>query len=553
MGSATESTFGGSPKKPKRPKFLTDVFLPESQTRSDEVSFDNVRTTVERSFGPSRHTEERHHVVQDYLQLFDLHKLESCSVNLLDFMKTLSPVISNLNNDALCLLANIVTNHKVSFVRTRPRMKKIIKEYLPIVLADFKKQPVQLQQMSLIFRNPANFLEKHLTRVTLVTLSQLSAIDKTMKVLDDMSLQGLKAVNRELAGGIGVLQFPPLRCGRGRDELLKRVTKRCEKCILTLKNGDELPKRFSKALSVMSLYLKLTTQCLEIPTSEFFPFPPEIIALKDAILHALWSLPKLRKELKVLQNLIDPGATISKFRMALKKYLTECLFHCGDVNDIPDDLKRILAFINRTSRRRPLLFPKEAREEDIEAVLNVSAQLKQVVQNLPLYCSTNKMTSTPSSEWSESGDDSLSNDFNLAGNNYCSSPRHKSYTNDEEVDTGSSWHAALSASAGTIGDYSLFDGAGRCMIIKEPKLEKNEGLNALGPCPEKSTQLHLQSSHQESSSMRQVILQKICDDTSLFTYSLIGDMLDNYLQEEGEDVDSSTRYYLRGGTLPAGS
>lgn len=565
MGSPISSASEDNPKRSKKPKFLTNMSLTESYIRSDEISFDAVRTNVERSFGSSRDTQEGHHVVQDYLQLFGLHKMESYSINPSNFLKMFSSIINDLNNDALCLVANIITYNKISFVKTRPRMKKIIKNYLPKVLAESnnKDWPTLLQQLSQIFRSPSSFREKHLTLATPVTSHLLSTIHRTLEGLDDMPFHDLIALNRKLRGVTVVPQFPPVLFACKRDLLLERVKKRCKKILFTLEEGVDLPKPLSKALSVMRLSLKQKTRCVDILTSEFFPFSPEIVDLQNDILRALWSLPKVKyDELKALQPLVDPKAKVPRktFRKALKKYLIECLFECDEI-DVPDEVLGALAFINRRSRRRPLMCSKEMREEDTEVVLNVSSQLKQVAQYLLPDHSIDETSTSPYSEGLESDDNSESNDFELVGNNYCSNPGeredqhiHRSCTNDEGEATGDSRPVPYSVSIATNGNYSHLSGAARGMIIKEPKLEQDADINASWPCPEESIHLHLQNSLQESESMREITVQEICDETSLISYRLIGHMLDKFLQIEGRDADAMTRYYLRGGSsLPADS
>lgn len=271
----------------------------------------------------------------------------------------------------------------------------------------------------------------------------LSAIHKTLEVLDHMPVDDLIIVNRQLKGAQGIPQFRHVfkKNGNKRELVLGRVRKQCDKFILTLKEGDNLPKPFAKALSVMSLFLKHETRCPDIPTSEFFSFSSEIKALQCDIIRAIWSLPKVHfSELKGLQHIHDPEAKISEksFRRAVKRYLMECLFECCDEVDIPPDVRRTVDIINRTSRRQVVVYSKETLEEETQAGQNVNSQLKQVALNLLQHSTIDEMALSPSSGLLESNDGSESNDFDMSYNYGSSFGECNSYTNEAEG-TGDSW------------------------------------------------------------------------------------------------------------------
>ncbi|KAJ6833820.1 uncharacterized protein M6B38_338985 [Iris pallida] len=575
-------------RESKRRKSLTRRFLTESYVRSDEVSAETIRTNVEKSFGSFSDSQGRHHVVQENLQLLDIGNLESQSVDTSNFLKKIYSEMDLLNNGALFLVANLVTDKKVKFEKVRPRMNEIIRDYLRKILVEsnYRNGPIPYKQIAKIFKDPSNFREKQLTLRTPVSSPLLSTIHNTLEGLDEMPLLDLVVVNRKLRGGTVIPQFPPILNACKRDLLITRVRKRCKKFLLALREGDELPEPFAKALSVMRLSLKQKTRCVDISTSEFYLFSPKIVYVQNDILKALWSLPNFRiKELKALHPLVDPEAKVSmrSFRSSLRNYLMQYLFEC-DAIEIPDKVLSVLAFLNRRSRRRPVLFSSEKMiDEEVESVLNVSGLLTQVVLN-PLP-QTGEMSET--SEPLGYNDGNENNDFQLDETDYCAtSGEHRqidsSCLNEDVGTTGNSWTAAHRAPK--INNQSnclqVTDAYEAGCFIKNPKLEEEDFSPALNnkSCPLDNMEDHtddcisrnckleqddmnpskhfckeeidLEPGHtvQEIARIRETLIQEICDETSLVAYKLIGCMLDNLMHEEGRDVDEMSRYYLLGGS-----
>lgn len=538
---ATSMPDGGK-KKIKRPKFLTDVSLTESCLRSDEVSYENVRRNVEKSFGAFGGSQSRHHVVQDYLQFFETFNTESCSVDQSHFLGKFYSMMKVLSNNALSLIASLVTVKKFRFKKTRPTMIKIIKDHLPRFLQESSHQTCStlMEQLSEIFRDPGNFRKKQLTLLTTISPLLLSSIHKALKELDELPFQDLVAMNRKLRDIIAVPQFPPPRFSGTRDLLLERVKKRCQKVLSTLREGAELPKPFAKALSIIQLSLKEKTRCVEIMASEFYPFSPQTVGLQNEILGALWSLPKVRiHELKALQFLVDPEAKFPRktFRIALRKYLMDYLFNC-DVVDIPEGVTRLLASLNRRSRRRLQLFSVGMMNEDVEATLSISSQLKQVVSNL-----FPEDTIDENSEALDDDDDAESNDFALADDSYCPSPTSRGHDfslNDRVEGTGDSGTAMATEKQGHTShcnDSCIIND----FVKKQPTLEQEDDyING-----DSTMRSNLDPGDDTGS---ETLIQEICDETSLVAYKLIGHMLDSFLLAEGRDTNDMTRCYLRGGS-----
>ncbi|KAL7176814.1 hypothetical protein ACSBR2_030204 [Camellia fascicularis] len=144
---------------------------------------------------------------------------------------------------------------------------------------------------------------------------------------------------------------------------------------------NKLQEPLAKAMGVGGLWTKLIQGCPFV--TQFQQFSPENEALQNEIAKAIWLLKEVRfLELKNLQLLLDPKAELSNrsLRTAVKNLLTEYLFECSDMDTIPDYLLETLSIINRTAPYR--FFSKEEKEEEVEHVLNVSSQVKQILWDL---------------------------------------------------------------------------------------------------------------------------------------------------------------------------
>jgi hypothetical protein len=118
------------------------------------------------------------------------------------------------------------------------------------------------------------------------------------------------------------------------------VRKRCNKILTELEEGNYLPKKLAKAMSVVTYIRSKSWEVWVFSQSEFFPFAKETISLQNDILNALWSLPKIKPEkLKWLRPILEHDSKVERahLRAALRNYLTECLFGCDD--DLPDEAR----------------------------------------------------------------------------------------------------------------------------------------------------------------------------------------------------------------------
>ncbi|XP_018674111.2 uncharacterized protein LOC103997486 isoform X2 [Musa acuminata AAA Group] len=482
MGSLLASTSEGSQKKFKRPKFLSDLYLLESYVRNDEVTSKSVRITVERSFACC--SCESHHVVQDYLQLFQTNDGENRCNNGLP-LKQLTPSLHNAHISSLCL----------------------------------------------------------------------SSVSNMLVELDEMSYQELAATSRKLRGVSLVPQFPPARCTGKRDLIIERVKKRFNKLLSNLKNGDALPEPLVKALSIIYLSYKHRSRHIDMLTSELYPFPPETVGLHNDIINALWLLPKVKHdELKALHTLLDPKVEvpIKCFRNALRKYLIEYLFECSETSITQEALKTI-DFINRKMQSQTLVFSKETIEEEVEAVMITSRQLKQI---------TSRVFSGRSDDARQCfkgfGDDKNINSFSIVGTDYFMSlgdnengQMYSSCSNYEAEANGDSGRGVSTSFTTSSNSFLLTETADKISgnNTKMPEVEHDNDIDIEKPCIEESEKLTPERTSQNTGSMGRKSVQEICDETALVAYKLIGSMLDKLIKTEGLDADMSTRIYLNGGSL----
>ncbi|XP_057490873.1 uncharacterized protein LOC130776623 isoform X1 [Actinidia eriantha] len=364
-------------KRLNRLLFQENKTFPESLLREDDVYYESIKAFIGKGFGTCSF-ERVYHVDQDNIQMSDFP----------NDLRSLSSMLDDMTNNGLQLFTELLTGGSTKFEKTRWKMKKIIREYLPKAL-ETRKESSKInidEQLRQLLTNPFNFRRNHATLQIPASQSYHAAATKVLDGLEDMPLQTLSAMHRKLRGiqeYVPCLQPP--KSGWGRSILITQVRKRCMEMILELGEEDELQEPLAKAMAVGSLSAKLIQGSPFV--AEFRQYSPQIKALQNEIAKAIWLLKeKVRfPELKSLQLLLDPNADLSNgsLRTAVKKLLTEYLFECSDMDTIPGYLLETLSIINRTSRSVPFrFFSEEEIQEEVECVLSVSAQLKQVLWDL---------------------------------------------------------------------------------------------------------------------------------------------------------------------------
>uniref|UniRef100_A0ACD5ZHH6 Uncharacterized protein n=1 Tax=Avena sativa TaxID=4498 RepID=A0ACD5ZHH6_AVESA len=365
----------GCSRRLKRPKFLADTYLAESGIRSEELSCEKVSASVKKSF--SLQTDDyKHHLVQDGLRLLNLPRGEDGSL-CPESLITMHSTVNKLSNEALQSVASIISNTKCSFVKTRPILRKIVTDHLQCYLAKLDNEDATMSRLSEILRNPCSYQSDSLSLVTPVQPLLLSSMNQALDRLDGIPDQALVSVNRKLIEKTCLPKFWHVPRSSSRRHLIEMVRKRCKLIIAQLEEGY-MPKNLAKALSVMNLYWKQKLRSMDISQLEFFPFSKETASLQNDVLNALWSLPNIKHDdLKLLRPILDPDSNNQnmQFGAALRRYLMECLFEC-DEGDLPGEALRAIAFINRASRCRSVDITEQRKYVEVDAVLNVSSQLR---------------------------------------------------------------------------------------------------------------------------------------------------------------------------------
>lgn len=470
-------------------------------------------------------------------------------------------MIDDMTNSGLYLLANILGS-RVKFEKTRWRMKKVIKEHLPTLFGDQSCKDYDMaliKKLSQILKDPHNFRE-NCSNVVPVSQSHHVAVTKVLEGLEDMPFQTLCAMHRKLRGVQGgIPQLLPPKSGWTRDRLIEQVRKTCDKMLSELDEGDNLTSPLTKAMAVADLSFKLTTGYQNFPVMEFHQFSPEIEALHEEIINAIWFLKKVGSlELNDLQLLLDPNVKFQNrnFRTAIKKMLTEYLFECSEMETIPKMLRETLSIINKSCRgRSPKFFSKEEIEKEVECVLCVSSQTRQIVWDLlPAHEFDQEFADAYMEDLEESNFDE---DEPQAENKIQTSCFYSNDSDDQVESTGESLmiESILPSSTTT-------ENGSPHLSTPNRKLTDN---SIEGSEPQKLTELYSgqlhgfgSSSCQESRFLHEsqnksenhfLKIQESCDETSLVAHRLIGRLLEEFSLIEGIDLDWSNRSYLRGGDL----
>ncbi|KAL6634705.1 hypothetical protein ACP70R_027376 [Stipagrostis hirtigluma subsp. patula] len=546
----------GQIKRVKRPKFLNVGYLPESYIRSDEISCKKVRASIEKSFS-SESNGYTNHLVQDGLCLFDTQKRGNKPLDP-EYLDIMQRTISKLSYEALQSVACIVSHNKSSSDKTRLVMEKIVRSHLPSYLNNLEKKDITSQLFN-IFKNPCSYQSCSVSIVTPISPQLLSAINHVLDGLDGMPVRALDAMNRKLREKSCTPRFGMVARFSRKGHLVEMVRKRCNKILKDLEEGNHMPKKLAKAMSVANLYHKQKLRSVDISQSEFFPFDNETISLQNDILNALWSLRKLKHgKLKILRPILDHDSKVQKMHLkaALRNYLIECLFECDEAV-LPDEALRAIAFVNRISGRQPVVSTEERKEAEVEAVLNLSSHLKALVHCCVEECSCGE-------ELFSLGNDSCNedNDFTLSDTSYFKlsseqqqmhEPCCSSSMPDTPVMGERSWSETVGATPKVSGAE---DSDFKSQEVLRKTCERTEYSRGTGhyvtneavgsgmkPYADESVDVnHLKKSRCSD-------INAICDETSIVAHKLIGQMLDKWLLAENNEVDELPQDHLEGGLV----
>ncbi|XP_043693616.1 uncharacterized protein LOC122644077 [Telopea speciosissima] len=546
-------------KQLKRPKFLKKLLMPESMLREDDVSSHALKICVEKGFEAFR-DERGYHVAPNFPESFDP------STEAADIVKVLFSKLDEMNYNGLYRLSNMLTGTTFKFEKTFWRVREEIKEYFRRTFRDQNhndNRRILLKQLSQLLKDPHNFRENSMTHVGIMSQYRRAAAIKVLDGFGDMPLQTLTAMHRRLRGvQIEVPQLRPSKSGWNRDRLIEQVRNTCNIMLSELGEGDELPQSIAKAMAIADLSFKLTTRDHNFPLTEFYRFSPEIEALQSEILNAIWLLNKVKpSNLQELQLLLDPEIEFQnrRSRTAIRRLLTEYLFDCSEMDTIPKLLKRTLAIINRGYQSNqltlPTCFSKEAKDKEIECVLTVSSQMRQIVWDLhPDHQFDQEFVDAYMEDLEENDDNGYDDKEMQPEVNKMHASRSCSNCSIDQVESiGESISADStlrnktiessishsSASNGKLNDNFIKGSRHKQFTDLDPGDQHGSG--SLFSSQESSF-LH---EMQKNSGNQYLVIQENCDETSKVSHQLIGHLFEKFMQIEGKELDWRMRAYLK--------
>ncbi|XP_010528718.1 PREDICTED: uncharacterized protein LOC104805724 [Tarenaya hassleriana] len=587
------------------PDFLNSECLSESLLREDDIFYETVKSRVEEAFG-IWDNEEVHNAVQQ----------NKSSVFANEVIRMLGMSLDALSNKGLYLIAVIMTGGSVAFEKTRPKLKEAIRDF---IAKDFRKvfgdgKSDVLKQLHNVLGDPGNFRKTSTMNLFPTFQSQRDAAIKVLNKLECLSIQTLIAMKRKLEGSRIIPQLKPReKSCSNRRHLIKQVRQASEKMLSELSEEDKLQEPLAKAMSLVNLALKLDPERKCVASADFFQFTPETTHLQNEILKAICLLHKKVRfpELKRIQLLLGQEANISNdsLRSAIRKMLIEYLFECSDMDPIPDFLPKVLALINGSSRSvEHRLFPGEVVEEEVECILNASAQVKEVLWEwFPDYELDQDFDDAYMEEFEDSDDEnfiSYDNDELVSGSNKCRKLQGRdsrdyitgSFDPDHEESSAECTVSESGASNCGSNQRVLSSSADRNAIINftesvtrvqpssldvtpmssELRLVKVRHNLDMSRCKIKvemdqveeairiesenkfgsrslSSIRSMKTDHEEEQKpppRRQnqyLTVQEVSDETSMVAYNLVGHLLEKFADGKGLELGENDRAYLGGG------
>ncbi|KAJ6742287.1 DNA DOUBLE-STRAND BREAK REPAIR PROTEIN [Salix viminalis] len=563
-------------------KYVVSRFVPESLQRDDDIFYEKVKEYVEEAFGICNAKREAH-IVPDSKLLLDRTKMKRMLLSRLDA----------LNNKGLHLVAMLLTGGAVNFETARKKMREVIKQSR--FLRDRNCDQDQTENLMLLYQlinSPQNFRENCLALVNSTFQSHHSAAIQVLNGLEDLPTEALLAMRRKLSGvPASIPCLLKKKYKRRRDSVIHYIRNTSEKMLSETGGGDELQEPLAKSLAIAGLSVMLTSGSLNSSVTDFSQFSPEIKVLQNEILKAIWLLgmKKLKlPEVQTLQLLLDPNANVPKgsLRTTMNKLLTEYLFECSEFNTIPKPLTEALAIINRSScKSRSGCYPKEQIEEEVECILGLSSEIKQVVWDIFPHHELDEDFAdayVEESEESDCGDDDFISDHRKIGEG-------KSYSIDWNYQEESCGEYIPLDSSPPISNPDTSCGP---TLIHETRIHNvmhNEDVNRLSIAtfgtssvneddlslhhspngrskghssirnqPEKGAAIDQGNSQdvpppstfclkgKNISGNLYLGIQEVCDDTSMVAYNLIGYLMEGLARKEGLDLDWGDISYLRG-------
>lgn len=559
------STSRSKKKQFKEPEFFKCKTLPESFLRENDMFYEIIKAHVQDAFGASN-SRRGNHVIQDDVQSFDASKITGVLFSYLDA----------LTNDGLHLIVMILSGGSGMIKKTQCEMKKAIRESLPSFLSNKNlehEQKTSIMQLYKILNDPKNFRNNTMKPMTPTSLFHHAAAIQMLDRLEDLPFQTLIAMDRKLSCVKTVPQLKTHERGQKRKRLVQKVGKTARRMLMDLDEEGKLQGPLAKALAVAELSLNLTMGCQNSSTTSFRQFTPEIVSLQNDIVKAIWTLKTKARfpELKALQLLLDPNIEIAtrSLRGAIIDALTEFLFECSDMNTIPKSFLEALSVINRDSRSLPnkisrslphQSFLKDEIEEEVECILSVSAEMKQIFWDLLPDHELDEEFADAYGEGLEGSDDDsciedsgcYENDWKMVNKDLesCMSHSVKSIERDEVIQDVKMDPEYASSNAKSSEDKNRVKNKAPFSSprgeLNRRSIERDEVEQKIGVDPENASNERFADNKTSKCRNRYLAIQEACDETSLVAHKLIGRLLEKFAKEQDMDLDWSDSLYLGG-------
>ncbi|XP_024984911.1 uncharacterized protein LOC112520685 isoform X2 [Cynara cardunculus var. scolymus] len=568
--------------KLKGSKFQTERPIPEYLLREDDVSYETIKSFVEKLF-EEYNSKEKRHILEDDMQLIHSPR---------DLIGLFS-LINDMTNQGLLHFAEVLTGGSIKFEKTRWKMKQIIKGCLS---EEFSKQEntrmINLSENhSLLLKDPHNFCWSCESRFIPDSSSYHAAVHKILNVLEDLPTQSLSAMHRKLRGIKDYMpKLIPKKSGWGRDTLIKRLRKKCLGLLSKLSEGDSLQEPLAKAMEVAGLTLKLIQGRHYI--TNFKQFSPEISVLQNDIAMSIQLLDQrvTFSALEDIQVLLDPKAKLPErtLRASIRNLLTEYLFECSDMDTVPQCLLEVLA-ITRKGSEAPYKHLAEMKiEEEVECILSVSASIKQVLWDLiPEHGLDLEFVDAYMEDPEESDGDDMWEDIELEHvqnkmSHSCNSDEEIASTGEmEQANFNSAENSKCMAESSSTKSYSALLSTREVsnpqhtryhlVSLRNTEADMNNQDSTLSSSPdrlfrssvggqevthasEKNPELdssnfspgerRLMFDNQSMCNNQYLAIQAASDEASMVAYRLIGCMLYDFAQTEGCELKSHDVSYL---------
>ncbi|CAN4100658.1 unnamed protein product [Withania somnifera] len=361
-----------------------DMSLPESLLREDDdLHYKKIQTFVAKAFGIHKGERTWHGARATLLS------------NSAENLRGIYSILDKMNNKGLWCIAETVTGGSITFEKTHRQMRRIIKQFLPKILHKHDDSSQRrIKRISQLLRDPQNFRVDHEAYCS-TSESFSSSANYVLDRLEELSLLTLMKMHRNLRGIKGYIpNMKSPRISWTIKKLAEQIRRISKKILSDYEEGAEPPEPLAKALSVAALMLK--PELDYCPSQMVFQkLSPDVEALQNDIAKAIRTIDDKKKvsfaELGNLPLVLDPNSKVVKasvrLRVQVKKQLTEYLLNCNDLQSIPESLLESLAIINKTYRHAySKTYSNKEVEEEVECVLTISTQIKQIVWDSLIEC-----------------------------------------------------------------------------------------------------------------------------------------------------------------------